>query len=1372
MREANMIRRKIVTYVVCMLMITTVFVVLNNQQTRAAIPSGNLDYNYIYNKLAELADIATDHENGKDHDSQIFKGREFGSYGGSFASDEIEEWMGYITNNLSDIADVTIVQEPVGYFRTLPDSFLPRHPYIQAFNLEFKNGTSQAFEFPINETYPMINWAPIRNYDTDGFVKLENYGPNEASSFPLEDDESFSYLAIPYIQLNDSEEGFFSNLTYIQDYENATENDTYGKIHLINPSDEEYNDTVALVANSNGSAFILMRDNISNIINYTNPIPGVAVSTEKGNLLKNLTQDANLSVYVSTPLIGLDEVTQTGNLWVFYTNSSISSQGENKILVVDQKFINPLYKARNFIFLLNLLSKKVKGVFYYDSSISDKTHMQQVPYYFEPGTFYNYGKIRNQPPLISIYAKPIIFINRTILDNTGHPHNIDDWVDDYYTKAKFQLNWITHINESGWNVWCDIKKDNLEGTIVISGGHFDGFWGQSAGDDASGVATMLGILKYLNDHPTIKLKHNIKFITFDGEESIWKGSRGYVLKHDTEVKDDIECMINADVLAHDISSSTLYVKTCINGTTEEINNIRQQTYDIVRWIAKATRYNQSFEDRSYYLKILKPDGHKLGEDVEQNIPISDAVPFYYSGIKTIDFGKEPFEPYYHSTGNDHTLGDTKNIIDREDLNKTADLFWNITKYYCINPDCKFYSVSYQPEDTDGNGSHDAIKATMYFDISLPKDQVMVEGQLIRASGTLSPPYTFSRKFNYTISSPITPQTITVPLPPGKTEGNYYLKLFLYNSTGKINKILNIGTNQYNDTNSSYPDVFYLYPRSNQPPNKPATPTGPTSLRVGDVGFFESQTTDPNNDRMRYQWNWSDSITGTEDYYLSGETCDASHVYHKAGKKYIRVRAIDEFNSASDWSDPLTVTIHFKMQIIPHGDIVHTIPNDDFNLTGSVVGGGGQQVISYNWSFGESNYNNSQSTKYQYPQPGNYTIWLNATDSENNSIYGNKSMTVTVVLLYADFNTSYSLGAPPYRKLYFNDTSDGVNEIVNWTWDFDDTTMAYTQNTTHYFNYSGVYNVTLTVTDDESNTSTTYRLIKISSYPALPTIDYVQSETFLHQGENVTILAIVNGSERSITNVTINITSPNGTYYNHTMNHLVDTLYEYTFTNTSKHGQYNYTIWVKDEANQTITASGYTFKVIVDAMMTLQTLQDSYGSDEYINLTDPPGNDSQEPDSYTITGDHVIWENTLAKLDVYPHTSTSLIHQTQYATITWKQPDTTIDVACRYTTPIANPRIWIWRNTSHHVQTPDYGYLNNTYTIANITGYTVLTIEPECVDFGDIPSTRYLNITTTTSPLHDLLGRDWIICGYDTKHQLDETTCSFTYLNSEVCVLHR
>lgn len=60
---------------------------------------------------------------------------------------------------------------------------------------------------------------------------------------------------------------------------------------------------------------------------------------------------------------------------------------------------------------------------------------------------------------------------------------------------------------------------------------------------------------------------------------------------------------------------------------------------------------------------------------------------------------------------------------------------------------------------------------------------------------------------------------------------------------------------------------------------------------------------------------------------------------------------------------------------------------------------------------------------------------------------------------------------------------------------------------------------------------------------------------------------------------------------------------------------------------------------------------------------------------TIIGSAVQWENTYAKLVVYPHTSKNDITQLQYANLTWKLPDNIIDVAFRFDMVLSNANIW-------------------------------------------------------------------------------------------------
>ena len=62
---------------------------------------------------------------------------------------------------------------------------------------------------------------------------------------------------------------------------------------------------------------------------------------------------------------------------------------------------------------------------------------------------------------------------------------------------------------------------------------------------------------------------------------------------------------------------------------------------------------------------------------------------------------------------------------------TFELAWNITKYFCVNPDCEFDNVSFTAFDSpnDGDTLPDSIRANFSIDSILPSDKVMVNASL-------------------------------------------------------------------------------------------------------------------------------------------------------------------------------------------------------------------------------------------------------------------------------------------------------------------------------------------------------------------------------------------------------------------------------------------------------------------------------------------------------------------------------------------------------------------------------------------------------------------------------------------------------------------
>ncbi len=71
----------------------------------------------------------------------------------------------------------------------------------------------------------------------------------------------------------------------------------------------------------------------------------------------------------------------------------------------------------------------------------------------------------------------------------------------------------------------------------------------------------------------------------------------------------------------------------------------------------------------------------------------------------------------------------------------------------------------------------------------------------------------------------------------------------------------------------------------------------------------------------------------------------------------------------------------------------------------------------------------------------------------------------------------------------------------------------------------------------------------------------------------------------------------------------------------------------------------------------------------------------DPYGGNIVGDTVYWENNYANLSVYPHTSTNILRQQQWANLTWKETDNTIDVAFRFNDSLSYGRIWRWNGAS-------------------------------------------------------------------------------------------
>jgi len=96
--------------------------------------------------------------------------------------------------------------------------------------------------------------------------------------------------------------------------------------------------------------------------------------------------------------------------------------------------------------------------------------------------------------------------------------------------------------------------------------------------------------------------------------------------------------------------------------------------------------------------------------------------------------------------------------------------------------------------------------------------------------------------------------------------------------------------------------------SNNPPLKPATPSGRTFVRTGKEYTYSTSTTDPDGNQVYYNWDFGDNVSGWIGPYNSGEQCEIEHQWLNQGEYAVKVKAKDEYYKESEWSNPLPITM--------------------------------------------------------------------------------------------------------------------------------------------------------------------------------------------------------------------------------------------------------------------------------------------------------------------------------------------------------------------------------------------------------------------------------------------------------------------------------
>ena len=244
-------------------------------------------------------------------------------------------------------------------------------------------------------------------------------------------------------------------------------------------------------------------------------------------------------------------------------------------------------------------------------------------------------------------------------------------------------------------------------------------------------------------------------------------------------------------------------------------------------------------------------------------------------------------------------------------------------------------------------------------------------------------------------------------------------------------------------------------------------------KIGDsILFNASMSYDLDGYIKNYTWNFGD---GSIAY---GKI--VTHKYVHRGKYNVTLTITDDFGGVNTTS--MTVNTLNKL---PHADFYWTpsMPTDlDFVNFYSTSWDSDGIIINYTWNFGDGSIAYGRNVSHKYNENGVYYVSLTVYDDDNSYNMTTKEIVIYNVPPVVNFSY-YPIYPIPNMNISFNSTSyDLDGYIKNYTWNFGDGSIAYGRNVSHKYTAHGIYNVTLTVIDDDNaNASKKIKLVIADFY---------------------------------------------------------------------------------------------------------------------------------------------------------------------------------------------------------------------------------------------------------------------------------------------------
>ncbi len=223
----------------------------------------------------------------------------------------------------------------------------------------------------------------------------------------------------------------------------------------------------------------------------------------------------------------------------------------------------------------------------------------------------------------------------------------------------------------------------------------------------------------------------------------------------------------------------------------------------------------------------------------------------------------------------------------------------------------------------------------------------------------------------------------------------------------------------------------------------------------------------------YAWSFGDGVADT------GPSATASHVYGAQGSYPVILTVTDAAGDSSSVSGTVTVgelapTASFSVDPAGAGSGQPVT----FDASGSTEADG--TIISYDWDFGDGSTGAGERPVHVYGAPGTYTATLTVENDVGQTATTTQWLTVAGPAAAVAGPATAIVG----RTLAFDGTqsSAGPGSALTYSWSFGDGASASGATATHAYAATGMYTVTLTVTNELGQSDTTSWTVTVRLAP--------------------------------------------------------------------------------------------------------------------------------------------------------------------------------------------------------------------------------------------------------------------------------------------------